>query len=142
METSEPPDRAAKSCDDQFAAQVAELAYHLGLVAEQLRSTRLVLARASQQAERVRRQLAGWRTERPAGCGEPAMWPSRRSRQDPAAVRAQAGALPAEQLFEGYVALGGNLGRFEVDAFVHAGIDLPELDVAILAHAVWELTEL
>lgn len=67
--------------------------------------------------------------------------PRARSASDVGALRERARSLDAAQLFMQYFSLGGGCSSFELDAFVHAALELPSSELDILAQAVWEMTE-
>lgn len=57
-------------------------------------------------------------------------------------IRELARAVEPDTLYARYFELGGIASVFDVDAFVHDLVDLPDGQAAILAQAVWEITEL
>lgn len=61
--------------------------------------------------------------------------------EDALALRARARSIPFDDLYLAYLAIGGTCTEFDLDAFVHVGITLPADQLAVLGHAVWELTE-
>jgi hypothetical protein len=95
-------------------------------------------AAASLRLEQVRLQrlVAAMRN----GSG-PAATVHRRPVAAASEVRARAKGVPFAYLLAGYAGIGGRCSAFELDAFVHAGTDLPEHELRVLDHAVWEYTE-
>jgi hypothetical protein len=63
------------------------------------------------------------------------------STPDFARLRRQALELPRTALHVDHVALGGICSMFELDAFLHGALELPTLEIAILAQAAWEMVE-
>jgi hypothetical protein len=98
-------------------------------------------ALADQRLEQTRRRLreqhgrcARSATRRPVPLSSVRKW-------EPAELRERAGLIATETLFECYLSVGGHCSAFELDAFLHAAIELPTDELTILGHAVWELTE-
>jgi hypothetical protein len=117
--------------------RAAQLAQGQHVDADDARRARGSLVRAGERAALARRrlidrQLLGARLPG-LGLDEP---------PDAPTVRGRARRLDRGPLFEAYFALGGVCTAFELDAFVHAALELPHHELSVLAQAIWELTEL
>lgn len=116
---------------------------HVGT--EDVRAAHDALVRAQLRADRARRRLIAVRL-RQLGGGRPpttgAFSPIPSGIPDLAALRAATRDLAARGLYVAYFSLGGNCTPLELDAFAHAALELPTDELTLLAHAVWELTEL
>ena len=122
----------------------SELADRCRIGAEDVRRAQVALAEAMQRAAAAQRRLAELRLQRRLG-PHPDLIRQREAcgpLVDAANVRQHAGGLARDTLFFAYLALGGRCDEVEVDAFLHAVFELPSDEVSVLAHAVWELTEL
>lgn len=62
-------------------------------------------------------------------------------RTESAELRRRAQAISLGDLYVAYLSVGGHCDEFELDAFIHSVIELPYGELAILAQAMWELTE-
>ena len=49
--------------------------------------------------------------------------------------------LSLDLLYAQYLALGGTLGKLELDAYLHGLTPLPRLERMIVTHSLWELAE-
>jgi hypothetical protein len=121
--------------------RLMRLAAHEHVGVEDVWAAQAALCCARHRAEAARRRLtarllgasllaAGART-----CIAPAS-------PDVATLRAATRELADRGLYLAYFGLGGNCEPLELDAFAHAALELPAEELARLAHAVWELTEL
>ncbi|HEY7048955.1 MAG TPA: hypothetical protein VH373_17155 [Jatrophihabitantaceae bacterium] len=112
---------------------------------DDVRAADAALQRARERADLARQRLDAVRLRRligpPFRLGNlPAPHPSGPP-LDLAGLRAAAGKLGAEALFTAYFAIGGKCSPLELDAFVHAALQLPPEELAVVAHAIWELSE-
>lgn len=135
--------RAARARALECHARCTQLAAGRRVVAEDVRRAETALARALERAEqahvRLEHTLARPVRALPATLGSHHCWTASVNVEQ---LRRHARQLDQEELFTNYFALGGPADRWDLDAFVHAGLDLPADRLTILAHAVWELTEL
>jgi len=106
------------------------------LAADDVRRAQGSLRRAGQRADLARRRLAN-RLLLGAGFA-----PLRSDDPDAPALRERARRLDRWAFFEAYFALGGVCTAFELDAFVHAALELPRHELSVINQAIWELTEL
>jgi hypothetical protein len=97
---------------------------------------------ADQRLEQTRRRFREYHGRCSTGSATrlPVAVPSVRQ-WEPAELRERAGLIASETLFESYLSVGGHCSAFELDAFLHAAIELPTDELTILGHAVWELSE-
>lgn len=127
--------------------RATRLADHHQVGAEDVRLARAALARAQHRAEAARRRLTAAR-QRHLGAPAEAVTgtlghaDADAPMPDLATLRAAARELVDRDLYVAYFALGGNCTRLELEAFAYAALELPSQELAVLAHAVWEMTEL
>lgn len=143
---------AARQAADRAAAcrvRLGELAERRRSSSEDVRRAQAALRRAITRAANAQERLSQHRPrEAPAAllvdadmAGTPTPSPESTA-ADVAILREQAQRLDAAQLMLQYFSLGGRCSGFELDAFVHAALELPNGEVAVLSQAVWEMTEL
>jgi hypothetical protein len=99
-------------------------------------------SRAHQDLERARRRYA-------PPSGPAARVPEQRAPDavpvrhwQPAQLRELCSGVGFDSLFYAYLGLGGRCDELEIDAFLHCAIELPDTELAMLSHTVWELIEL
>jgi hypothetical protein len=125
--------------------RVTQLALHQQVRAEDVHLARAALARAQDRAEAARRRLAAARLRRLGSSPwvvAAALAHTDAASLDLAPLRAATRELSERGLYVTYFALGGNCEPLELDAFAHGALELPTEELAVLAHAVWELGEL
>lgn len=127
--------------------RVDQLANHSRVGPEDVRRARVALRRAIARAAKAQDRYTRRRSDRPALANRlreadvatvisppsPAC--------DAASLRRRAERLDRADLFLTYFSLGGHCTEFELDAFVHAALELPTSELTVLAHALWEMTE-
>lgn len=139
--------RAAGNRAAECRLRLAELTSGRRVVAQDVYRAQRALKQAIERAQRAQvrlldvQQRQEARRIRPSVEPAPRTWPVRQQ-PDVREVRQTAAELPIGEVFPAYLSLGGRCGALELDGFINAVIDLPAGELAILAHAVWELTEL
>lgn len=127
--------------------RAARLAAHQPMQPDDVHRAHAALIDALIRAERASQRLAESRRTRIL---DPSAPNRRRLRPVPLLVtnidadvlRRRASEVGVDALYMAYVSLGGTCEALDVDAFVHAGFDLPPHELGVLGHALWELVEL
>lgn len=127
---------AARTRAAECHRRVAQLARGRPVGADDVRRAQSSLRQAGQRADLARRRLANRQL---LGAG---FAPLRFDAPDAPALRERARRLDRWALFEAYFALSGVCTAFELDAFVHAALELPRHELSVIDQAIWELTEL
>ena len=136
---------AAQTRAAECRERLRQLAHRRRVAIDDVRAARLALERAQHRAELARQRLIEVRLRRLFG--PPYRLANRTSRPadapppDLTDLRAVAREMAPEALFAAYFAIGGECSPLELDAFVHAALQLPPDEVAVVVQAVWELTE-
>jgi hypothetical protein len=124
--------------------RVNQLANHCSVSAADVQRARAALreaiTRAANAQDRCERRRSGRASTRRSAEDASILSPELQG-LDLAALRRQARCLDGGDLFLHYFSLGGCCTDFELDAFVHAALELPSSEITVLAHAIWELTE-
>lgn len=126
-----------------------ELGHHRGVghadVVRARAALDLAARRAASAQERLYRAQVRYRERieiAAAASAEPGRGVSTPGERPQAAeMRARAREISFEALYVAYMSVGGHCDEFELDAFIHSLIELPDGELAILGQAVWELTE-
>jgi hypothetical protein len=109
---------------------------------EDVQAAHAALQQAQQRAERALQRLDAIRLRRLIGPPFLLVYlPNGGRPLNVAALRNAAARLGTETLFAEYFAIGGKCSPLELDAFIHAALQLPPDELSVVAHAVWELTE-
>lgn len=146
---------AARRRAAECQLRVARLADRQHVTSEDVRAAHAALERAQERAATARyrlvaaqlrlwavRPVAAHASSRGARLGQPRDVATLPQPPDAATLREQARLLDGGELFVTYLALGGACSPFELDAFVHAALELPPIERAILGQAIWEMTGL
>lgn len=128
----------------QCHARLAQLAAGQRIVPADVDRARVALLAAGRRASRAQRRLAVQRRLHqadPEPTSEPFSGVVAVRTPDLDRLRRQALELPQAALHVDYLGLGGVCSLFELDAFLHGALELPRLEITILAQAVWEMVE-
>jgi hypothetical protein len=128
----------------QCHARLAQLAAGQRIVAADVDRARVALHAAGRRASRAQRRLDVRRRLHqadPEPTSEPFSGAVAARTTDLARLRREALDLPRAALHIDYLGLGGVCSMFELDAFLNGALELPRLEITILAQAVWEMVE-
>jgi hypothetical protein len=118
------------------AADIARASVHLSFARARAERARLALREA--RASRTRQIAFADQAAAAVRLAEPPS--SRLTAEEFSAWLRERGRNLAEVMVH-YLSIGGTCSSFELDAFVNSMLELPDVELVVLGHAIWEMDE-